>query len=163
MARIFGVELLRMADADVLPHDYDNYGREIGVYLDAAEKRYVSAFGATTPGFDAARDAARQLAAAGTAAQSAQASPAEDTAARARLNLALIAAEHAFLLEKGLPGRPWYRHAVYAPGEYTGYAAVVLPGVSDAIDAKDQARAQEQLTLLTHSLQQAAEALRVAH
>ena len=29
MARVYGVELLRMADADVLPYDYENYGREM--------------------------------------------------------------------------------------------------------------------------------------
>ena len=40
----------------------------------------------------------------------------------------------------GLPNRPWYRHTIYAPGEYTGYSAVVIPGVNEAIDAKDAAR-----------------------
>src|SRR5271154_3277945 len=39
MARIFGLEALRMADADVLPYDYEEYGKEISVYLDTAEKR----------------------------------------------------------------------------------------------------------------------------
>ena len=39
----------------------------------------------------------------------------------------------------GLPNRPWYKHTIYAPGEYTGYAAVVIPGVNEAIDAKDAA------------------------
>ena len=33
-------------------------------------------------------------------------------------------------LPEGLPNRPWYRHAIYAPGQYTGYAAVVIPGVN---------------------------------
>ena len=42
-----------------------------------------------------------------------------------------------FLCREGLPHRPWFRHAIYAPGEYTGYAAVVIPGVNEALDKGD--------------------------
>ena len=35
-----------MADADVLPYDYEEYGKEIAVYLDAAQKRSKDKFGA---------------------------------------------------------------------------------------------------------------------
>jgi len=41
------------------------------------------------------------------------------------------------LIPEGLPNRPWYHHAIYAPGQYTGYAAVVISGVNEAIDAGD--------------------------
>ncbi|HEY4128454.1 MAG TPA: transferrin receptor-like dimerization domain-containing protein [Gammaproteobacteria bacterium] len=34
----------------------------------------------------------------------------------------------------GLPGRPWFKHMMYAPGLYTGYGAKTLPGVREAID-----------------------------
>jgi hypothetical protein len=37
MARIYGLEVLRMSSADVLPYDYETYGKEILVYLDAPE------------------------------------------------------------------------------------------------------------------------------
>ena len=36
MARVFGMEAVRMADADVLPYDYEEYGKEIAAYLEAA-------------------------------------------------------------------------------------------------------------------------------
>ena len=39
-------------------------------------------------------------------------------------------------LDAGLPGRPWYRHFVYAPGLYTGYGVKTLPAVREAIDQK---------------------------
>jgi N-acetylated-alpha-linked acidic dipeptidase len=55
-----------------------------------------------------------------------------------------------------LPNRPWYKHTVYAPGEYTGYAAVVIPGVNEAIDAKDATTAQAQLEVLKEALNRAA-------
>jgi N-acetylated-alpha-linked acidic dipeptidase len=34
----------------------------------------------------------------------------------------------------GLPGRPWFKNMVYAPGRYTGYGAKTLPGVREAIE-----------------------------
>ena len=61
--------------------------------------------------------------------------------------------------EAGLPNRPWYRHTIYAPGEFTGYAAVVIPGVNEAIDAKDAGRAAQQLSVLTQALDLAARTL----
>ncbi|MDG2144284.1 MAG: M28 family peptidase, partial [Planctomycetota bacterium] len=33
----------------------------------------------------------------------------------------------ALAMPSGLPGRPWYRNALWAPGHETGYAAVLLP------------------------------------
>jgi len=37
-------------------------------------------------------------------------------------------------LPEGLPGRPWYKSAMSAPGQYTGYGAKTLPGVREAIE-----------------------------
>jgi N-acetylated-alpha-linked acidic dipeptidase len=36
----------------------------------------------------------------------------------------------------GLPGRPWYRNLIYAPGTLTGYGAKTLPGVREAIEQR---------------------------
>jgi N-acetylated-alpha-linked acidic dipeptidase len=77
----------------------------------------------------------------------------------ARLNQALRGAERALLVPEGLPHRPWFRHAIYAPGEYTGYAAVVIPGVNEAIDKGDADRARQQLAVLTAALERAAKVL----
>ena len=59
----------------------------------------------------------------------------------------------------GLPGRPWFKHVIFAPGEYTGYAAVVIPGVNEAIDKHDASRAQEQMADVTAALVRAAASL----
>lgn len=77
----------------------------------------------------------------------------------ARLNRVLREAESAMLMPEGLPNRPWYRHAIYAPGQYTGYAAVVIPGVNEAIDAGDLERARQQISVLAATLQRAAKVL----
>jgi N-acetylated-alpha-linked acidic dipeptidase len=68
------------------------------------------------------------------------------------LNASLRAVEGDLLAPEGLPGRPWFRHTIFAPGEYTGYAAVVIPGVNEAIDARDATRAQAQMANITAAL-----------
>ena len=78
------------------------------------------------------------------------------------MNLALRQTETALLTDAGLPDRPWYRHTIYAPGEFTGYSAVVIPGVNEAIDARNESLAAQQLEVLTQALDRAAKALDTA-
>jgi N-acetylated-alpha-linked acidic dipeptidase len=196
MARVFGLEVLRIADADALPYDYMAYAGEISAYIDAAKHRAAATGdaltleGATAPNsstglkygipgnaqrtsalspekkaaiqrfnlldFGPAQAAAVRLAAAAQKAHLRQIAPSGDLA---KLNLALRQAETAFLSETGLPNRPWYRHTIYAPGEFTGYAAVVIPGVNEAIDARDPELVAQQLAVLTQALDRAASAL----
>ena len=68
-------------------------------------------------------------------------------------------AERALLVPEGLPNRPWYKHAIYAPGQYTGYAAVVIPGVNEAIEAGDLERTRQQIAALASALQRSARVL----
>jgi N-acetylated-alpha-linked acidic dipeptidase len=156
MARIFGLEALRMADADVLPYDYEEYGKEVAAYLDAAGKRAESKFGNHALDFNAVTLAAKHFQDAGTKILAKQRNPPRDLA---RLNQALRNTERALLVPEGLPHRPWFRHAIYAPGEYTGYAAVVIPGVNEALDKGDAERARQQLAVLTAALERAAKVL----
>jgi N-acetylated-alpha-linked acidic dipeptidase len=159
MARVFGLEALRMADTDVLPYDYVTYAREIAAYIDAAKHRAADAHLGSLD-FAPAEAAASRLAAAAQKAHAIQIAPSGDLA---KLNQALRQTETALISEAGLPNRPWYRHTIYAPGEFTGYAAVVIPGVNEAIDAKDQPRAAQQLVVLTQALNRAAQTLASAN
>ena len=156
MARVFGLEALRMADADVLPYDYNEYGNEISAYLATAKKRAVDKLGDRAPDLNAATAAAKRFQEAGAKVLSRQKNPPRDAA---RLNQALRNAERALLVPEGLPHRPWFRHAIYAPGEYTGYAAVVIPGVNEALDKGDVERVRQQLAALAAALERAAKAL----
>jgi len=159
MARVFGLEALRMADADVLPYDYVTYAREITAYIDAAKKKATDAHLGSLD-FAPAEASASRLAAAAEKAHELQVAPHGDLV---KLNQALRQTETALISEAGLPNRPWYRHTIYAPGEFTGYAAVVIPGVNEAIDAKDQPRAAQQLVVLTQALDRAAQTLASAN
>ena len=156
MARVLGLEAVRMADADVIPYDYEEYGKEISAYLDAAQKRSKDKFGENALDFGSVNAAARRFQAAGARLLAKQRNPPADAA---RLNQVLIDAERALLVPEGLPHRPWFRHPIYAPGEYTGYAAVVIPGVNEALDKGDSDRARQQLAVLAAALERAARTL----
>jgi N-acetylated-alpha-linked acidic dipeptidase len=155
-ARLFGLAILRLANADILPFDYEEYGRQVRVYLEAAEKKAEARFGNAAPKFAGALSASDRLRAAGAAIKEAEKRPNPNLA---RLNAALREAERGFLLPEGLPHRPWFRHAIYAPGEYTGYEAVMLPGVDDAVSAGDLPLATEQLQKVTAAIERVAQTL----
>lgn len=63
------------------------------------------------------------------------------------LNKRLYRAEQVLLTKEGLPRRGWYRHAVYAPGFYTGYGVKTLPGIREAIEQRNWKEAQEQVEI----------------
>jgi N-acetylated-alpha-linked acidic dipeptidase len=153
MARIFGLEIIRMADADVLPYDFEQYGKEVGEYIAAAQTRAQEVFSGRSADFHPALKSAKRLETAGAKAVELQKNPSEEPEA---LNTRLVQADRALLLGGGLPGRPWFRHAVYAPGKHTGYAAAVIPGVNDSIDDKDLPGLGKQLAALAWTLDRTA-------
>jgi N-acetylated-alpha-linked acidic dipeptidase len=63
--------------------------------------------------------------------------------AAARANVILLGLEQTLTDPAGLPGRPWYRHLIYAPGLLTGYGAKTLPGVREAIEGRRWAEAAD--------------------
>jgi len=159
MARVFGLEALRLVDCDVLPFDYAEYGSEIVVYVRDAAARADLRFGKGSIRLDDAEKAALRFSRAGAAIMKKQSHLGKDPA---RLSIALRDAERSLLLPDGLPGRPWFRHAIYAPGKYTGYAAVVIPGVNEALDRGDRDLAQREAGALANALNRAAASLETA-
>jgi N-acetylated-alpha-linked acidic dipeptidase len=57
-------------------------------------------------------------------------------ATQARINAALANVDQLLIDPQGLPGRPWYKNLIYAPGTLTGYGAKTLPGVREAIEQR---------------------------
>ncbi|GAA3761960.1 transferrin receptor-like dimerization domain-containing protein [Terriglobus aquaticus] len=74
------------------------------------------------------------------------------SAQRLTLNNDLAVAERKLLSDAGLPGRPWVKHLLYAPGTYTGYGASTLPGVREAVEDGRYDEAQQQLGVLVQAL-----------
>lgn len=154
MARVLGLEAVRMADADVLPYDYVTYAKEILSYIHGARSKAKD--DDLSLDFGPALAAAKRLAAAAQEMKSREHQPGEDPG---QLNDTLRQVETSFIDPSGLPKRPWYRHVIFAPGEYTGYTAVVIPGVNESIDEHDSQVAAQQLKVLTEALNSAARIL----
>ncbi len=60
-----------------------------------------------------------------------------------KANTILVGVEQALTDSRGLPGRPWYRHLIYAPGLLTGYGSKTLPGVREAVEGRRWEEAAE--------------------
>jgi N-acetylated-alpha-linked acidic dipeptidase len=71
----------------------------------------------------------------------------------AKLNTLLIQSARKLTLDAGQPGRPWYRHQIYAPGAYTGYGVKTLPGVREAIEQDNWKLAEEQVPVVAKVLE----------
>ena len=162
MVEVWGRLGLRLANAEVIPYDFRSYASAVGSFADAL--REVAGLEEEldltriTTAIDAWRQAAEDL------HQKTESALSRDDAAEVvdftELNTALLAIEREFLLEDGIPNRPWFKHALYAP-RYT-YAAMSLPGVREAAEAGDWELARSQLEALAARLQAAAAATRKA-
>lgn len=157
MSRLWGVMALRLANADLLPLDYRPYASRIDEFLNELERRGSTTLAAARAANERFAAAAADAFARGQAALDRSGSGEDATASLHALNGALMQAERALLDMRGIPGRPWYRHQIYAP-KYT-YAPELLPGVAEAIDAGDRARATEQEQRLAAALDRAAKTL----
>ncbi|HEY7475652.1 MAG TPA: M28 family metallopeptidase [Vicinamibacterales bacterium] len=149
MVRVWGLLALRLANADVLPLDYEAYAGRIREFIDAIDRRYAAEL-------EPARVAAERLASAASAAAR-DMEAARSSGSAAEVNRRLIAAERAFLDPEGIPGRPWYRHQIYAP-KFT-YAPELLPAVAEAVQAGDPAAVARQAARLAAALDRAAAVL----
>jgi len=71
----------------------------------------------------------------------------------AEVNKMLMDSERKLTNAAGLPNRPWFRHQLYAPGFYTGYAVKTMPAVREAIELKQWKQADEAIVVVAQVLQ----------
>ncbi len=70
-----------------------------------------------------------------------------------RLNEIIFRTERALTKPEGLKGRPWFIHEIYAPGLYTGYGVMTLPGVREAIERRQWDEADRQMIVVGKTLE----------
>ncbi|HYY56199.1 MAG TPA: M28 family metallopeptidase [Pyrinomonadaceae bacterium] len=157
MARYWAIAALRLAECDYVPLDYGAYAREVQTYLDelerAARSRHLEVDLAQ------ARAAARRWEKDGRIALATARRAVEtgDQARSERIHEALLRVERALLDPVGLMGRPWFKHLIYAPRPT--YKPLVLPALTEAIEAGDQALARREVERLARALNRAAAAI----
>ncbi len=138
-ARMAAIAVTRLANTDLLPFDFAEFGRVVG-QMGSTRRTQAAASGMTVAGWGGLDSAVARLTAAGTsfdsaltALSAARGGRAPRAAALAAANDSLRMAEQAFARPEGIPGRPFYRNILFAPGRDDGYGAVGLPGLEASI------------------------------
>jgi N-acetylated-alpha-linked acidic dipeptidase len=166
-AQLWGTMAIRLADADGLSFDYTDYASQIREYFDEsirlARHRHLDSAIDEKSINDAVRNFSEEAMRLERERQKliADADKSSGSAARLRrLNDALIGAERAFIDERGLRGRPWYKHEIYAPGVFTGYASQPLTDFRQAIDDRNLTAEKEGLDRVIAAINRATEVLK---
>ncbi|KAG6610018.1 Glutamate carboxypeptidase [Phytophthora cinnamomi] len=137
-AQWWGLLGLRLADDRVLPFDFTTYGFVMVEDLARLEQQ-VAALPRPDVDFSELRNAiARFTASANTFHAQLSAFVSNETRsdnadALHAWNKKLVLLERHLITKEGLPHRPWYKHVIFGPGFYEGYAGAAFPGISDAI------------------------------
>ncbi len=154
LARILGTIALRLDESDILPFDYAAYASAIQrnvTDLAMRAARQPDEAGLLKP----VEQASEQLTASATRAAAALrliSAASVDPANAEKINRALPEVEQALLAPDGLVGRPWFKHTVYAPGSYAGYASEMMPGVTEALDRDDPVALRQESDSLSAAL-----------
>src|SRR5580693_740640 len=195
LAQTGGTMVMRLADADLLPFEFNDFSDTIQTYIkelkalatksreDALERNREleeGVFSATSdpkeplsappaetvPTYlnfaplDNAADVLSRSAAEYHKAYEhaiANGNTALASASLTEVNALLIESERKLLTAEGLPNRPWFKHQIYAPGFYTGYAVKTIPAVRESIESKPWKQADEAIIVVGKVLQAEAE------
>jgi N-acetylated-alpha-linked acidic dipeptidase len=151
LSQITTTSLLRLADAPVLPFEFETLARTVRGYVEQVQKDAKKNSG--TVDFHEVKEQLTRLGAVAKIYEDELAALKSTPPERlTKLNETLSHAEHALLLPDGLPQREWYRHQLYAPGLYTGYGAKTLPGVREAEEQQRWDEANQQARRLAQAL-----------
>ncbi|XXH01969.1 Vacuolar protein sorting-associated protein 70 [Hypoxylon texense] len=137
MARLWGLLTVKLVGTPVLPFRASDYA-------DALKRHVRSLRSKATPGLDLEplETSSSRFEIAMTALDSTVHRVGRDTSrqphsAAREANKTYMMIERSFLHESGLPGRPWYKHLIFAPGLWAGYDGVVFPGVTECLENDD--------------------------
>jgi N-acetylated-alpha-linked acidic dipeptidase len=165
VAQLWGTLALRLAEADGLQFDYTDYAKQIRDYF--AETVRIAGYRNLGSSFDqksmneAVDDFAKEAERVSKLRQAAVRDSNREQLSRN--NDALIQTERQLIDTRGLRGRAWYKHQIYAPGFYTGYAAQPLTDFRQALDDRNGANAKESLEKIAQAIKRATSTLKQTH
>ena len=155
MAQIWGIIALRLSNADILPFDYDVYAKtlldELETLEDSVPIESERLLDLLTEWEQTATTLNQQFE---------KYLMSENKEKIAEINQRLFQLERTLTDDAGLPLCPWFKHLVYAPGLNTSYAAVVFPGIRDAIEKGDVAKAKIEATRLAEAFERMVKGLK---
>lgn len=153
LAKVWGLMAIRLSTMAKLPFEYKNYGQQIESFIADLEQN------AKEKGLKLNLKDLQQAAINFRQAAIEYQDKIKNLDSNSKnlnvVNETLLKVERAFIDPKGLEKRPWYRHVIYAPGIYAGYAAEVFPSIKEAIDENDLARAQAAVDQAKSALERA--------
>ncbi|KAL4115896.1 hypothetical protein PRIC2_012902 [Phytophthora ramorum] len=144
IAQWWGLLGLRLADDQVLPFDFTTYGFVMAEDLAGLEQQ-VATLPRSSVDFSELHQAIDRFTTSATtfhaqlAAFASNETLAGNVDALHAWNEKLLLLERHLITKDGLPHRPWYKHVIFGPGFYEGYAGAAFPGISDAIAFYDDA------------------------
>ena len=146
-AQTTGTTILRLSESPVLPFEFGRVVRTYRRYVDeiekAAKKNDTTRTLVLTPvrvALDRLESAAnRHTSAMARLTRASSAALRDKRASIDEANRLLFLTERALTDTTGLPGRPWFRHLIYAPGFYTGYGVKTMPGIREAVEDRPNA------------------------
>jgi N-acetylated-alpha-linked acidic dipeptidase len=153
LTRIWGVVALRLANADLLPFDFQFNAAALEIFLRELEQK--NKVDPKRLALKRLHDRIAEFEIAGAALREAiwgyQHSDAIPQLQAQRLNQQLLQVESNWLDPAGIPGRPWFQHLLYS-SRYT-YAHLEFPGLTEAVEKQDWKLAGKQAALLERAVE----------
>jgi N-acetylated-alpha-linked acidic dipeptidase len=161
LAQVFGVAVMRLADAAVLPYRYSHYAHKISGFLDDA-----GTWGDVKLNLNNSKALAEEIAKRSEALEHRIDENVESgrwpDSSTTSLNDRLTHLEQDLLDETGSPAEHWYRHVIYGWNIYSLYDGQPLPGLAEGIRLKDPARVAEETARIENALRRVLAELRQA-
>ncbi|XOV91652.1 MAG: transferrin receptor-like dimerization domain-containing protein [Bacteroidota bacterium] len=186
LTKVAGRTTLRLANAEILPFEFQNFAQTVSGYVDEVikladnmreqtekenklilsgayelavdpkETFIVPQPKASVPyfNFSPLQNALENLKTQSKAFDEASSSNLIGSQKLIAFNQQMKDMERLLTNDKGLPGRPWFKHHIYAPGFYTGYGVKTLPGVREAIEQREFDEVDNQIVILAELLNQ---------
>lgn len=162
-SQLWGTLAMRLSDAEGLPFDYTDYATQLREFfaeaMNVAKRRNLAGGLDEKSMTSAIDDFAKEAEKIEKYRQDAIRD--SDRAKLAKINDALVQAERQFIDPRGLRGRAWYKHQIYAPGFYTGYAAQPLTDFRQALDDRNSTQAKESLHRIVEAIKRATSTLKM--
>lgn len=167
ITQLWAILTYDLATADILPFDLRRYSNIIAVYVYSLKSDYEHSWKNHSVNYESLINASIAFVHA-TEHFHNQYMPSINIAnslAVRRLNDKMIGLERAFIDPEGIPGKPMYKHIVYAPNEYDSYSDAFFPGIREAMWKIENENAdlwdlvKQQVSVATYTVMSAAQSL----